>query len=100
MNVKEFLQIRLSVQPSPDANIDDSALEDSKVTYVPIITPNGTMVSIEKKIKSEELNVSYLTFDNDFMAKLGESFSVNVPLSNFAVFDALSSIKFNPQNEK
>jgi hypothetical protein len=24
----------------------------------------------------------------------------NVPLSNFAVFDALSSIKFNPQNEK
>ena len=91
MSVKEFLKARSSVFVPEDVGTDED-LSVCKFVNVPVITPNGVMVSVQKRIKYEELNVPYTMYSNDFMQKNGVKQLRDVPLSSFAVFDAIKQV--------
>lgn len=99
MKIRDFIRARRSVvvAPSVDKSFDDDLI-DFKRTFVPVITPNGVLVNVQKKVKVEDLNVPYTTYSNDFMLKNGVKQLKDVPLSSFAVFDAIREV-VNPQNE-
>lgn len=83
--------------PEVDKSFDDD-LVDFKRTFVPVITPNGVLVNVQKRVKTEDLDIPYTTYSNDFMIQNGVKQLKDVPLSSFAVFDAIREV-VNPNVE-
>lgn len=83
--------------PEVDKSFDDD-LVDFKRTFVPVITRNGVLVNVQKRVKTEDLDIPYTTYSNDFMIKNGVKQLKDVPLSSFAVFDAIREV-VNPNVE-
>lgn len=97
MTVNEFIQARLRVKPISPHDVDETNLTHSKKIYVPLITPNGVLVNVEKEVKDERKKAPYTTYSNDFMIKNGVKQLKDVPLSSFAVFDAIKEV-INKEN--
>lgn len=100
MKVKEFLRQRQSIVTAPcvPQSFDDD-LVDFKRVFVPVLTPNGVLVNVQKSVKSDSLDVPYTTYSNDFMIKNGVKQLKDVPMSSFAVFDAIREVVNNKNVE-
>lgn len=92
MTVNEFIRARLRVKPIPSHDVDESKLTHCKKIYVPLITPNGVLVNVEKEVKDDRQKLPYTTYSNDFMIKNGVKQLKDIPLSSFAVFDAIKEV--------
>lgn len=95
MTIKEFQKCRASVFIPEDVGSDDD-LSNCQFVNVPVITPNGVMVNVQKRIKYEELNIPYLTYNNAYMQNHAVKQLKDVPLSSFSVFDALKNLVNQP----
>ena len=91
MTIKEFQKLRSSVYiPKVVGNDDD--LKNCQFVNVPVITSNGVMVNVQKRIEFEELDIPYIVYSNEFMQRNGVKQLKDIPASSFSVFDAINEV--------
>lgn len=95
MKVKDYIKSRFGVyvpEPDEDSLKDEQSLKNRKNVFVPVLTPNGVLVSVQKSVENDPSLVPYRTYNDEFMLKNAVKPLGDVPLSSFAVFDAIKDV--------
>lgn len=103
MKIKDFIRAREKVYiPAPDEDSlqDELSLKNRKNVFVPVITPQGVLVSVQKSVECDVSQIPYRTYNDDFMLKNAVKPLKDVPLSSFAVFDAIKEVVSPSKVEK
>lgn len=103
MKIKEFIRAREKVfvpVPDEDSLKDEVSLKNRKNVFVPVITPQGVLVSVQKSVECDVSQIPYRTYNDDFMLKHGIKQLKDVPLSSFAVFDAIKEVVSPSKEDK